>query len=158
MLNSEKYSTNSTIESSLSESEKLIVLDKFADIKLDTNFHKEFEKRFLTYFQNLTNIDEDIKLEMLNTIKDYSSINNSDNMENYSGYDLVLAYNNVYDSSMDYWSKKGNLKSVNMSENQAIIWADAAGAAIGLGCGGFMSILMGAAASNMIVECYEMEQ
>jgi hypothetical protein len=80
-------------------------------------------------------------------------------MKGYVGYDLVLAYNNVYESSMAYWSKIGNLKSANvedMSENKAIIWADATGALIGLGCGGVMSILMGAAASNAIVECYEM--
>ncbi len=57
---------------------------------------------------------------------------------------------------MNYWSKNSQLKNINMSENQAIIWADAAGAAIGLGCGGLMSILMAAAASNMVVEAYEM--
>lgn len=156
LLNSEKYSTNTAIESGLTESEKLIVLNNFATIQLDTNFHKEFEKRFLTYFQNLTNIDEKVKFELLHTINDYSSIDNLKNMENYSGYDLILAYSNVYNASLNYWSKNSQLKNINMPENQAIIWADAAGAAIGLGCGGLMSILMAAAASNMVVEAYEM--
>lgn len=158
LINSEKYSTNSTIESGLSELEKQEVLNKFAHIKLDKNFRQEFEKRYFVYFQNLTSIDEEIKMKLLNTVLDLSPIKYSEDMMNQSGYDLVLAYNNVYNSSMDYWSKKGNLKGDEIPENQAIIWADAAGAAIGLGCGGFMSILIGAAASNMIVKCYEMEE
>lgn len=159
LLNSDQYSMNSTISSTLSDSEKQLVLDKFSDIKLDANFQKEFEQRVLTYLQSFNNIDEILKSQILNAVENYSLIDNSTNMKGDVGYDLVLAYNNVYESSMAYWSKKGNLKSVNVediSENKAIIWADATGALIGLGCGGVMSILMGAAASNAIVECYEM--
>ncbi|MFB6320760.1 hypothetical protein [Saccharicrinis sp. FJH54] len=157
LLESEKYSTNSTILSDLTDSEKLEILNKFADLKLDNNFQKEFKRRFITYFQSLQDIDADIKADILNTVNNYTLIDSPDDFENKRSYNLAIAYNNVYKSSMDYWGTNNKLKSVNITENQAIIWADAAGALIGLGCGGVMSILMGAATSNMIVECYNME-
>lgn len=156
LINSEKYSTASTIKSSLTEDERNNLLDKFADIKMDANFHNEFKDRFIEYFQNVPNIDEELRIKILETTKDYSSISITDDIANNSGYNFVLAYNNVYSSSTTYWEEKGVLKSTNMSDNQKIIWSDAAGAAVGFMCGGFMSLLMGAATSNMVAEGIEM--
>lgn len=151
MLNSEKYSSNSTIVSELSETEKQEVLNLFADIELNSDFLKNFKERVSLYFQQNTDIDDEVKTKLLNTIANHSAIENS------ASFELIKAYNNIYEASFDYWDKKDKLKGVN-SQDKAVVWGDAIGGAIGFGCGGFMSILMGAAVSHMVITCYEMDE
>lgn len=156
---SDEYSMTSTIQANLSKSGKVDLLDNLKDLKLDENFITEIKKKFTSHVKSLKNADSDVIASLLKTLDDYNSpITNT--LENKEGSELLAIYNNVYKSSTEYWNINTfeTKTSTKSASNREIIWADAAGAVLGAGCGGVMSILMAAAFSDSYDRCAAMNE
>lgn len=156
---SNKYSMTSTIQASRTKSGEVELLNSLKDLKLDENFIPEIKKRFTLHVKSLKNTDSDVIASLLKTLENYNSpIINT--LENREGNELLTIYNNVYKSSAEYWdlNPSETKSSTKGASNREIIWADAAGAVLGAGCGGVMAILMGAAFSDSYDRCVTMNQ
>lgn len=159
LANSDKYSMSTTIKSTRTKSGEADLLKSFADLKVDANFNAEIKKRFISHVSSLENVDKEVVAALLSTLKDnlYGELSE---ITDSKGSELISIYNNVFKSSSEYWAvNASNTKASHVKRsatNKEIIWSDAAGAILGAGCGGVMSILMGAAFSNCAEEIAQM--
>ena len=152
LYNSKIYLPQSDIKTNIDSLSEQEYINFFGGINLDTLFFYTFKEKFISFLQEKVNIDDDIKLKMLNSVKTLSKIEVSEEDTIKRGYFMIKAYNIVYDSSEKFWNKKAN----DEPSTREVIWADAAGALLGAACGGVMSVLMGAAASDAYVRAYKL--
>jgi hypothetical protein len=156
---SDKYSTKTEIGSS-TKSLSTDLLESLNALPLDSNFPVEVKKIFKEYIAT-SNLDEEVVDLLLKTSENYKAFDLSTidtNLLSTYESDLLYIYNDVYESSSEYWAANinTNTSTKRSATNSEIIWSDAAGALLGAACGGVMSILMGASFSHCMEKCAQM--
>lgn len=162
LLESNRYRMDSNIKDS--RLDEISLLKDFESLKLDNTFKTEIKKRFILHINSLNNINNNIRLALLNTLKSsdesikYNLIKTSNILRDKKGIELCTIYNNVYKASSKHWGLTTENRTLSTpaisipcgkgASNKELIWADAAGAILGTCCGGVMGVLMGAAFSH----------